>query len=120
MSTGAQTDIISAEGVTKRFGGLVAVDRVDYRLRENEVAGIIGSNGAGKTTFFNLLTGYFQPDGGIIRYQGEDITRTYPASGRFTSGQQELYAIVAAASSARLRAAPPAQSGATCTGRRRS
>ena len=76
MSTGA--DIISADNVTKRFGGLVAVDRVDYRLRENEVAGIIGSNGAGKTTFFNLLTGYYQPDEGVIRYRGEDITRASP------------------------------------------
>ena len=64
MSTDLRTEIIKAEGVTKRFGALVAVDRVDYSLREHEVAGIIGSNGAGKTTFFNLLTGYFTPDEG--------------------------------------------------------
>ena len=51
----AGKEIIRAENVTKRFGELTAVDRVNYRLRENEVAGIIGSNGAGKTTFFNLL-----------------------------------------------------------------
>lgn len=78
MSTDLRTEIIKAEGVTKRFGGLVAVDRVDYSLREYEVAGIIGSNGAGKTTFFNLLTGYYMPDGGSILYKGNDVTRMTP------------------------------------------
>jgi branched-chain amino acid transport system ATP-binding protein len=71
-------EVLRARGVTKRFGALVAVDRVDYALRENEVAGIIGSNGAGKTTFFNLLTGYFPPDEGAIFHKGEDITRVSP------------------------------------------
>ena len=78
MSTDLRTEIIKAEGVTKRFGALVAVDRVDYSLREYEVAGIIGSNGAGKTTFFNLLTGYHVPDAGRILYQGNDVTRMTP------------------------------------------
>ena len=72
------TEIIKAQGVTKRFGALVAVDRVDYSLREHEVAGIIGSNGAGKTTFFNLLTGYYPPDAGTILYKGRDVTRMTP------------------------------------------
>jgi len=71
-------EIVRARGVTKRFGALTAVDRIDYALRENEVAGIIGSNGSGKTTLFNLLTGYFPPDEGTIHYQGMDITRTTP------------------------------------------
>jgi len=71
-------EIIKAQGVTKRFGALVAVDRVDYSLREHEVAGIIGSNGAGKTTFFNLLTGYYAPDAGTILHKGQDITRMTP------------------------------------------
>lgn len=78
MTTDLRTEIIKAEGVTKRFGGLVAVDRVDYSLREYEVAGIIGSNGAGKTTFFNLLTGYYIPDDGSILFKGNDITRMAP------------------------------------------
>jgi branched-chain amino acid transport system ATP-binding protein len=78
VSTDLRKEIIKAEGVTKRFGGLVAVDRVDYSLREYEVAGIIGSNGAGKTTFFNLLTGYYLPDGGSILYKGNDVTRMTP------------------------------------------
>jgi branched-chain amino acid transport system ATP-binding protein len=70
--------IITAENVNKRFGGVVAVDRVNYTLAENEFAGIIGSNGAGKTTFFNLLTGYYAPDEGVISYRGEDITHEPP------------------------------------------
>jgi branched-chain amino acid transport system ATP-binding protein len=74
----ARADIIRTEAVTKRFGGLIAVNQVNYVLQEHEVAGIIGSNGAGKTTFFNLLTGYFQPDEGIILYRGEDVTRMTP------------------------------------------
>ena len=57
---------------------MTAVDRVDYSLRENEVAGIIGSNGAGKTTFFNLLTGYYIPDEGAILHKGDDITHMTP------------------------------------------
>jgi branched-chain amino acid transport system ATP-binding protein len=72
-----RAEIIGTESVTKRFGAL-RVDKVDYLLRENEVAGIIGSNGAGKTTFFNLLTGYYPPDEGIIRFRGEDATRMTP------------------------------------------
>ena len=75
MSNAAGAEIIRAENVTKRFGALTAVDGVSYSLREHEVAGIIGSNGAGKTTFFNLLTGYYPPDEGTIRYKGRDVTR---------------------------------------------
>lgn len=78
MSADSRAVIIKAEGVSKRFGTVVAVDCVDYQLYENEVAGILGSNGAGKTTFFNLLTGYFVPDEGRILYQGQDVTALTP------------------------------------------
>lgn len=78
VSADTGAEIIRTENVTKRFGELIAVDRVNYLLRENEVAGIIGSNGAGKTTFFNLITGYYPPDEGIIRYKGEDVTHASP------------------------------------------
>lgn len=78
MSAALSPEIIKAQGVTKRFGALVAVDRVDYSLREHEVAGIIGSNGAGKTTFFNLLTGYYVPEEGTILHKGIDVTRMTP------------------------------------------
>lgn len=78
MSADRDKEIIKTENVTKRFGELVAVDRVNYVLHENEVAGIVGSNGAGKTTFFNLVTGYYPPDEGMIRYKGEDVTHLSP------------------------------------------
>jgi len=71
-------EIIRAEGVTKKFGALTAVDNVTYSLREHEVAGIIGSNGAGKTTFFNVLTGYYVPEAGTVSYRGRDVTRMTP------------------------------------------
>jgi len=71
-------EILQAKSVTKRFGALVAVDHVDFTLYEHEVAGILGSNGAGKTTFFNLLTGLFAPDEGVILHKGVDITHMTP------------------------------------------
>jgi branched-chain amino acid transport system ATP-binding protein len=78
LSADLRAEILQAKGVTKRFGALIAVDQVDYSLREHEVAGIIGSNGAGKTTFFNLLTGYYTPEAGTILHKGVDITRMTP------------------------------------------
>jgi ABC-type branched-subunit amino acid transport system ATPase component len=71
-------EIIKTENITKRFGELIAVDHVNYILHENEVAGIVGSNGAGKTTFFNLITGYYPPDEGTILYKGKDINHVPP------------------------------------------
>jgi branched-chain amino acid transport system ATP-binding protein len=66
--------ILSAQGLTKRFDGLVAVNKITYEVHEGETAGIIGPNGAGKSTFFNLLTGYFPPTEGRILFGGKDIT----------------------------------------------
>ena len=86
--------IIRAEGVTKRFGVLTAVDNVSYTLHENEVAGIIGSNGAGKTTFFNLLTGYFAPDEGRILFGGNDVTRATPQE-RVAAGMMRTFQLTA-------------------------
>ena len=71
--------ILEAKGVSKRFGAMTAVDQVNFALKEHEVVAILGSNGAGKTTFFNLLTGLFPPSEGSIHYQGEDITGHTPA-----------------------------------------
>ena len=77
--------ILQAQGVTKRFGNLVAVNNVDFKINEFEVVGILGSYGAGKTTFFNLLTGLFFPDEGVITYLGSDITKM-PAQVRVEKG----------------------------------
>jgi len=73
VSPGTGDEIIKTENVTKRFGELVAVDHVNYVLRESEVAGIVGSNGAGKTTFFNLITGYYLPDEGRFCIRGKTL-----------------------------------------------
>ena len=62
--------ILSAERVTKRFGGLLAVNEVSLAVRDREIVGLIGPNGAGKTTFFNCLTGMVTPTSGRINYRG--------------------------------------------------
>ena len=70
-------EIIRTENLTKRFGGLVAVNNVDLTIEENQLSSIIGPNGAGKTTLYNLLIGLIKPDGGQIYFRGKNITR-YP------------------------------------------
>jgi len=70
--------MLQTEGLTKRFGGIVAVDEVDFTLEAGELTSLIGPNGAGKTTFFNLLTGALAPTAGTITFRGEDITDHSP------------------------------------------
>ena len=70
--------ILETVGVTKAFGGLVAVEDVTFTLPERSIVSIIGPNGAGKTTFFNMLTGLYRPTTGAILYEGKDITRSRP------------------------------------------
>jgi branched-chain amino acid transport system ATP-binding protein len=72
------TAILATHRVTKRFGGLVAVDDVSFEVPDRAIASIIGPNGAGKTTLFNLLTGLYRPDAGTIVYHGRDVTRSRP------------------------------------------
>ena len=67
------TTILTARKVTKRFGGLVAVDGLDVDIPEHSIYGIIGPNGAGKTTFFNCITGFYKPDEGEIHFEGRRI-----------------------------------------------
>jgi branched-chain amino acid transport system ATP-binding protein len=64
--------------VSKRFGGLRAVNDVSFVVEENEIVFIVGPNGAGKTTLFNLICGVVHPDEGTIRYRGQDITQLSP------------------------------------------
>lgn len=66
--------LLSTADLTKRFGGLVAVDHVNLTIKEGLITSIIGPNGAGKTTLFNLLTGLLRPDLGKIYFNGKDIT----------------------------------------------
>jgi ABC-type branched-subunit amino acid transport system ATPase component len=70
--------LLEIDHVSKRFGGLRAINNVAFAIEENEIAFIVGPNGAGKTTLFNLITGVFHPDEGNIRFQGRDITRITP------------------------------------------
>jgi branched-chain amino acid transport system ATP-binding protein len=70
--------LLSVEGVTRRFGGIVAVDDVSFDVSEREIVGLIGPNGAGKTTMFNLITRLYRPDAGEIAFDGETLLRTPP------------------------------------------
>ncbi|MFT7596762.1 MAG: branched-chain amino acid transport system ATP-binding protein [Paracoccaceae bacterium] len=70
-STGS---VLSVNGVTKRFGGLVAVDNISFDVTEHEVMGIIGPNGSGKTTMMNMISGVFRPSHGMISVKGARIS----------------------------------------------
>jgi branched-chain amino acid transport system ATP-binding protein len=67
---------IKIEGLTKQFGGLTAVDAVDFEIEKGKITAIIGPNGAGKSTFFNLISGFHRPTSGSIMFEGIDITKT--------------------------------------------
>ncbi len=75
---GRDMSLIEAQSITKTFGGLVAVYRVDFMIEDGEILGMIGPNGAGKTTIFNLITGFYQIDEGSIKFKGREICRLRP------------------------------------------
>jgi branched-chain amino acid transport system ATP-binding protein len=70
--------ILEASGLNKRFGAVTAADNISASVHKDTVVGLIGTNGAGKTTFVNMITGYLKPDAGAIVYKGDDITRLKP------------------------------------------
>lgn len=70
--------VLEVKGVTKRFGGLIALDNVSLRVWGGTVQGIIGPNGSGKTTLFNVLSGILQPEAGRVAFKGQDITKLPP------------------------------------------
>jgi len=70
--------ILTCRGVTKHFGGLVAVSGFNLEMTQGELVGLIGPNGAGKTTVFNMVTGIYKPTEGSIAFMGEDITGKKP------------------------------------------
>ena len=72
------TDILTTRSLHKEFGGLLAVDHVDFTIPRDSTVSLIGPNGAGKTTFFNMLTGVYKPTSGQVEFDGEDITGRPP------------------------------------------
>src|SRR3954466_4690004 len=76
---GVTDTILETEGLTREFGGFLAVDGVNLRVKTGQIHALIGPNGAGKTTCFNLLTAFLPPTRGTIRFKGRDITGLKPA-----------------------------------------
>src|SRR5436305_13845738 len=70
--------LLVADNVRKQFGGLLAVNDLDFTIPERSIVSLIGPNGAGKTTFFNMLTGLYRPTSGMIVFDGVDITDKPP------------------------------------------
>jgi branched-chain amino acid transport system ATP-binding protein len=70
--------LLEVEGLAKRFGGVQAVVGLSFYVRTGEILGVIGPNGSGKTTTFNLITGFYRPDRGLVRFAGKDITGLKP------------------------------------------
>ena len=69
------TTLLEAHGLVRRFGGVVALDGLDLAVGSNEILGLIGPNGSGKTTFFNVVTGIYGADAGTVTFDGIDITK---------------------------------------------
>jgi branched-chain amino acid transport system ATP-binding protein len=80
VSEPASGTLLETRGLRVEFGGIHAVDGMDFRMTGQEVRAVIGPNGAGKTTFFNALTGVVRPSAGSIVFDGEDISRLSPRS----------------------------------------
>jgi branched-chain amino acid transport system ATP-binding protein len=72
--------LLEASDVTKTFGGLVAVNKVDFTIPEGSIVSLIGPNGAGKTTFFNIVAGFYPLDAGRIVFRGADISNLVPSA----------------------------------------
>ncbi len=78
MSGITTAPLLACTALTRRFGGLVALDRIDFAVADGEIVGLIGPNGSGKTTLFNVVTGIYAPDDGTIAFAGIDITAARP------------------------------------------
>ncbi len=74
----SHVNLIEVENLTMRFGGLTALDELNMSVRQGEILGLLGPNGSGKTTFFNVLTGLYKASSGCIRYDGSDIIGRTP------------------------------------------
>lgn len=71
-------ELLEIRGITKKFGGLTAVDNVSFNVNTNEILGLVGPNGAGKTTLLNVINGIYRPDSGTIRFESDDVTKLKP------------------------------------------
>ena len=72
------TALLQTTGLSKSFGGIKAINNVDFELEDGEIRGLIGPNGSGKSTFFNLISGIYRADSGTVVFNGNDITRSEP------------------------------------------
>src|SRR5262249_28264533 len=70
--------LLSVRNITRRFGGIVAIDDVSLDVESGQILGLIGPNGAGKTTLFNVVTRLYRPDGGELDFEGKSLLRTPP------------------------------------------
>jgi len=86
-------NLLETKELSKSFGETHAVDKVDFQIQEGEVLSLIGSNGAGKTSMVNLISGLLQPDRGRIVFRGQDITKL-PVHGRIKAGIARSFQIV--------------------------
>src|SRR3979411_797590 len=75
---GQNGQILTVDAMTKRFGGLTAVDQVSFEIGKGEIFSLIGPNGAGKTTLFNSITGIYAPTSGRVIFEGKNITGLKP------------------------------------------
>jgi simple sugar transport system ATP-binding protein len=82
--------LLEARGISKRFGGVHALENVDFQLAPGEVVALAGDNGAGKSTLIKIISGVFPPDGGELRYQGRPVAFTNPHDAR-DSGIETIY-----------------------------
>ncbi len=70
--------LLSVTNLTKTFGGLTAINSVNFSMDKGQIVSVIGPNGAGKTTFFNMISGYYVPDSGTITFDGKNLTKLSP------------------------------------------
>jgi len=70
--------LLTVTNLTKNFGGLTAINNVNFSMDKGQIVSVIGPNGAGKTTFFNMISGYYAPDSGTIEFDGRSLTRLSP------------------------------------------